>query len=81
MFKRGNVGAITLVLSGVTIIIGVLVFSMFSSAIPTAGLTASATNAINNVTFLFYQGIQLLAVGIIILAAAIVLGYLFMIRG
>jgi hypothetical protein len=79
--KIGNVGAITLVLSGVTIIIGVLVFYNVYQAIPTSGLPGVATNAILNVSAQFAASIQLLTVGLIVLAAAIVLGYLFLIRG
>lgn len=79
--KRGNVGAITLVLTGVTIIIGVLVFYNVYQAIPTMGLPTVATNAIGNVSTQFASSIQLLTVGLIVLAAAVVLGYLFLIRG
>lgn len=79
--KFGNIGAITLVLSGVTIIIGVLVFYNVYAAIPTTGLPVTATNAIGNVSLQFAASIQLLTVGLIVLAAAVVLGYLFLIRG
>lgn len=91
---RGNIGAITLVLTGVTIIIGVVVFYNIYvalptewSVLPTAGTLAYNTshtlsaNAIGNVSSQFGASIQLLTVGLIVLAAAVVLGYLFLIRG
>jgi hypothetical protein len=80
MKVKGNMGAITLVLTGVTIIIGVIVFYQISTAIP-APPAGAALNAINNVTSTFYNAIQLLIVGMIVLAAAVVLGYVFLIRG
>jgi hypothetical protein len=80
MVEKGNVGAITLVLAGTTIIIGVLVFYNIYAAIPTTGLPTVATNAIGNVSTQFASAIQLLTVGMVILAAAVVLGYVFLIR-
>jgi hypothetical protein len=88
---HGNVGAITLVLTGVTIIIGVVVFYNIYINLPqncyttlcntgTAAENASAF-AIGNVSTQFAASIQLLTVGLIVLAAAVVLGYLFLIRG
>lgn len=87
---RGNAGAITLVITGVSIVVGVVVFYNVYLGLPSYATninlgTTAAQNAtalaVGNVSAQFAAAIQLLTVGLIVLAAAVVLGYLFLIRG
>ena len=87
---KGDMGAITLVLTGVTIIIGIYIFFQIFGSLPASatqqisGATAAqnlSAFAIQNVSVAFANAIQLLTIGMIILAAAVVLSYVFLIRG
>ncbi len=74
---QGNV-AMTLVFTAIALIIGVLVFSEVFNALPTLSGTANTTaTQIETTTF---SAFNLAAVGLIVLAAAAILSYLFLFR-
>ena len=61
----------TLVVSGVLLIVGTVVFAQVKNSITTTGLSAEANATINSVESTAYDAFQLATVALIVLAAAV----------
>jgi uncharacterized membrane protein YjgN (DUF898 family) len=66
----------TLVVAGILLIIGVVVFAKVKNSIGTAGLSAKANATINEVETTAYDAFSLATVALIVLAAAVIIGIL-----
>lgn len=68
----------TLVVAGVLLMVGVVVFAYVKSSLTTAGivLSANATSAINTVESTAYGAFKLATIALIVLAAAVIIGIL-----
>jgi len=65
----------TLVVSGILLIVGIVVFAKVKEAMPTLG-SASANTTIDNVESIAYDSFELATVALIVLAAAVIIGIL-----
>jgi len=66
----------TLVVSGVLLIIGVVVFAKVKASINTSDLTADANSTMTQVETTTYDAFELATVALIVLAAAVIIGIL-----
>jgi len=66
----------TLVVSGVLLIIGVVVFAKVKASIDQSDLTTDANTTIENVEQTTYDSFELATVALIVLAAAVIIGIL-----
>lgn len=66
----------TLVVAGVLLIVGIVVFAKVKATISTDDLTASANSTINQVESTTYDSFELATVALIVLAAAVIIGIL-----
>ena len=73
--------ALALVVIAVTMIIGIYVYSSIYGNINTSALDATAQSTITSVNSTVYSGFNLLVILIIVLAAAAVLGGVYLLRG
>ncbi len=69
---------IGIVVAAILLIIGVLVFAIVSTSIPTTGISSAANTTINNIISTSYSAFDLATVGLIVLAAVIILGLVFL---
>ena len=69
---------IGIVVAAILLIIGVLVFAEVSTNIPTTGISSTANTTINNIITTSYSAFDLATVGLIVLAAVIILGLVFL---
>jgi len=81
--KKGLVGGtvVMVITSAMTIVIGIWVISIFYNSISQANWSATANTTYTNVQTYGWNSIQLLAIGLIILAAGTILGYFGMFGG
>lgn len=66
----------TLVVSGILLVVGVVVFGKVKAALPTTDLNANATTAIATIESTTYDAFTLSVVALIVLAAAVIIGIL-----
>ena len=66
----------TLVVSGVLLMVGVIVFATVASTMNTSALSASANSTYQTIQNTAYSGFQLATVSLIVLAAAVIIGIL-----
>lgn len=66
----------TLVVSGVLLIVGIVVFAKVKATLSTSALSGNASQAINNVENTTYDAFELATVALIVLAAAVIIGIL-----
>lgn len=66
----------TLVVVGVLLIVGVVVFAQVKSAMPTGASSAQSNATIANVESTTYSAFELATVALIVLAAAVIIGIL-----
>jgi uncharacterized membrane protein YjgN (DUF898 family) len=66
----------TLVVVGVLLIVGVVVFAQVKSAMPASALTNASNSTIDNVESTTYSAFELATVALIVLAAAVIIGIL-----
>ena len=66
----------TLVVSGVLLLVGVIVFATVASTLPTSTLSTSASSTVTNITNTAYSGFQLATVALIVLAASMIIAIL-----
>lgn len=69
---------IGIVVAAILLIIGVLVFAIVSTSIPTTSISTAANTTINNIISTAYSAFDLATVGLIVLAAVIILGLVFL---
>jgi len=75
--QSGLVGLVTtLVVVGILVIIGVLVYNKVSGSIDQTEFTAEANTTVSNVTSTFFDSIDLTTVALIVLAASVIIGIL-----
>ncbi len=70
--------ALALVAAAVVMIIGIYIYSQIYSNINTSALSTQANATVNNINSTTYNAFNLLVVGLIILAAVAVLGFVFL---
>jgi hypothetical protein len=68
---------LAIVVVAVTLIIGVIVFEEVSTSINRGGWSAAANSSYTTVSSNTFSGLDLAAVGVIVLAAAAILGIIF----
>ena len=66
----------TLVVSGVLLIVGTVVFAQVKSSISTDDLSNDSQDTVDNVESTAYDAFQLATVALIVLAAAVIIGIL-----
>ena len=66
----------TLVVSGVLLIVGTVVFAKVKTAMSTSGLSTEANATIDTVESTAYDAFELATVALIVLAAAVIIGIL-----
>ena len=66
----------TLVVSGVLLIVGVVVFAQVRSSISSSNLNNDSNTTINNIEDTTYDAFELATVALIVLAAAVIIGIL-----
>ena len=66
----------TLVVSGVLLIVGTVVFAKVKGSLQTSDLSTEANSTINEVESTAYDAFQLATVALIVLAAAVIIGIL-----
>jgi uncharacterized membrane protein YjgN (DUF898 family) len=66
----------TLVVVGVLLIVGVVVFAQVKAAMPTSATTNQSNATIDNVESTTYSAFELATVALIVLAAAVIIGIL-----
>ena len=66
----------TLVVAGVLLIVGVVVFAKVKGSLGTDTLSPEANDTINNVETTAYDAFELATVALIVLAAAVIIGIL-----
>lgn len=69
---------IGIVVAAILLIVGVVVFANVSTNIPTTGIASAANTTINNIIATSYSAFDLATVGLIVLAAVIILGLVFL---
>ena len=69
---------IGIVVAAILLIIGVLVFAIVSTSIPTTSISSAANTTINTIISTAYSAFDLATVGLIVLAAVIILGLVFL---
>jgi len=78
--KKSQVGLkeliATLVVSGILLIIGVVVFAKVLATADSGDLTEAANNTIDNVEATTYDSFELSTVALVVLAAAVIIGIL-----
>lgn len=66
----------TLVVSGILLIVGIVVFAKVKASLPTGDLDANGTAALNTIQDTTYDAFTLAVVALIVLAAAVIIGIL-----
>lgn len=66
----------TLVVAGVLLMVGVIVFATVKSSLNTGSLSTSASSTVNQIETTAYSAFSLATVALIVLAAAVIIGIL-----